>query len=194
MISLISPWTSFSVFSFRFAPFPVPTLALPCPRPPFAFGSVFGSSVWISNCHRSSVSSFSTDLIASTRRVMEAESSHSGGPMSGESFEGGSGRTLDLGEDGGEVLFERFVGCHEHGETVLLHHAASSSALNHQSGIGRKVPEVIGWVDSSLVEYTVVRDVGSAGEMLDRDEGSYLFTLYSKNSVTNAVEPLSVIA
>jgi len=30
--------------------------------------------------------------------------------------------------------------------------------------------------------------------MLDRDEGSYLFTLYSKNSVTNAVEPLSVIA
>jgi len=89
---------------------------------------------------------------------MEAESSHSGGPTSDESFDGGSGRTLDLGEDGGEVLFERFVGCHEHGETVLLHHAASSSALNHQSGIGRKVPEVIGWVDSSLVEYTVVRE------------------------------------
>lgn len=72
MISLISPWTSFSVFSFFFPPVSVlPTNVLGLPP------AAAASSVWISNCQRSSVSSVSIDFIASTRRFIEAVRSHS---------------------------------------------------------------------------------------------------------------------
>jgi hypothetical protein len=72
MISLISSCTSFSVFSFFFPPLdvlPVNVLGLP--------PAAAASSVWISNCQRSSVSSVSTDFIARTRRVIEDVRSHS---------------------------------------------------------------------------------------------------------------------
>jgi hypothetical protein len=60
------------------------------------------SSVWISNCQRSSVSFVSIDLIARTRRFIEAVRSHSdhqlarkGGGFK-EEERGGSRRTLYL--------------------------------------------------------------------------------------------------
>ena len=68
IISLISPWTSFSVFWCFFA-------GLPPGSGVFAAGFE-GSSVCMSNCHRSSVSSVSTDLIARTRRLIDDDSSH----------------------------------------------------------------------------------------------------------------------
>jgi len=69
IISLISPWTSFSVFWCFFA-------GLPPGSGVFADGFE-GSSVCMSNCHRSRVSSVSTDLIARTRRLIDDDSSHS---------------------------------------------------------------------------------------------------------------------
>jgi hypothetical protein len=88
IISLISPCTSFSVFSFFFPPLaPAPPAAPPAagadaePDPDAEAEddepAAAASSVWTSNCQRSSVSSVSMDLMASTRRVMEEVRSHS---------------------------------------------------------------------------------------------------------------------
>jgi hypothetical protein len=72
IISLISPWTSFSVFWCFFDDLAPPGNGV------FWFGfGLEGSSAWISNCHRSSVSSVSTDFIARTRRLMDDDNSHS---------------------------------------------------------------------------------------------------------------------
>lgn len=68
IISLISPCTSFSVLGLPFLA--VGALGAP------GVGAV--SSVWISNCQRSKVSSVSADLMARTRRVRLEERSHSG--------------------------------------------------------------------------------------------------------------------
>ena len=81
IISLISPWTSFSVFSFFFPPVSVlPTNVLRLPP------AAAASSVWISNCQRSRVSFVSIDLIARTSRFIEAVRSHSDYQRAGRAY------------------------------------------------------------------------------------------------------------
>lgn len=79
MISLISPWTSFSVFSFGFPPGFRPLIVLPCGTMLDETATESSSSRMMSNCQRSSVSSVSFEVMARTRRLMVFDINQAGG-------------------------------------------------------------------------------------------------------------------
>lgn len=76
----------------------------------------------MSNCHRSSVSPVSTDLMARTIRDKDEESSHSIKDVSDVFVGCETAHTLDLIEDSRDVFLEFFVRCHKHGQAVLFYH------------------------------------------------------------------------